>query len=79
MGAVLGVSAFRYLPFAIFCYASPALSVLYGITGFKIEKTGAPARGPGAPAPSPAGPEPYVPTTAVTSGDEPIQAQEAGE
>jgi NhaC family Na+:H+ antiporter len=30
MGAVLGVSAFRYLPFAIFCYASPALSVLYG-------------------------------------------------
>src|SRR5262249_29830496 len=39
MGAVLGVSAFRYLPFAIFCYASPVLSVLYGITGFKIEKT----------------------------------------
>ena len=38
MGAVLGVSAFRYLPFAIFCYASPVLSVLYGITGFKIEK-----------------------------------------
>ena len=38
MGAVLGVSAFRYLPFAIFCYASPAPSVLYGITGFKIEK-----------------------------------------
>ena len=38
MGAVLGVSAFRYLPYAIFCYASPALSVLYGITGFKIEK-----------------------------------------
>jgi arginine:ornithine antiporter/lysine permease len=29
MGAVLGVSAFRYLPFAIFCYASPALSVLF--------------------------------------------------
>jgi Na+:H+ antiporter, NhaC family len=39
MGAVLGVSAFRYLPFAVFCYASPALSVLYGVTGFKIEKT----------------------------------------
>lgn len=44
MGAVLGVSAFRYLPFAIFCYASPALSVLAGITGFKIEKI-APADG----------------------------------
>jgi len=26
------------LPYAVFCYASPALSVLYGITGFKIEK-----------------------------------------
>jgi Na+:H+ antiporter, NhaC family len=49
MGAVLGVSAFRYLPFAVFCYASPLLSVLYGITGFKIERTGPPAPGqPGA-------------------------------
>lgn len=47
MGAVLGVSAFRYLPFAVFCYASPALSVLYGVTGFKIEKTGPPGTSPG--------------------------------
>jgi NhaC family Na+:H+ antiporter len=39
MGAVLGVSALRYAPFAIFCIASPVLSVLYGITGFKIERT----------------------------------------
>jgi len=23
----------------VFCYASPALSVLYGFTGFRIEKT----------------------------------------
>jgi NhaC family Na+:H+ antiporter len=38
MGATLGVSTLLYLPYAIFCYASPALSVLYGITGFKIEK-----------------------------------------
>ena len=38
MGAVLGVATLQYLPFAIFCYASPLLSVLYGITGFKIEK-----------------------------------------
>ena len=43
MGAVLGVTALRYAPFAIFCIASPVLSVLYGITGFKIEKTGPPA------------------------------------
>jgi hypothetical protein len=26
--------------FAVFCYASSALSVLYGITGFKIGKPG---------------------------------------
>ncbi|WP_244929379.1 Na+/H+ antiporter NhaC [Nocardioides sp. W7] len=38
MGATLGVSTLLYAPYAIFCYASPALSVLYGITGFKIEK-----------------------------------------
>lgn len=39
MGATLGVSTLLYAPYAIFCYASPALSVLYGFTGFKIEKT----------------------------------------
>jgi Na+:H+ antiporter, NhaC family len=38
MGAVLGVSAFQYLPYALFNIASPALSVLYGITGFRIER-----------------------------------------
>ncbi|GIE95025.1 Na+/H+ antiporter NhaC [Paractinoplanes rishiriensis] len=38
MGATLGVSTLLYLPYAIFCYASPALSVLYGVTGFKIER-----------------------------------------
>jgi Na+/H+ antiporter NhaC len=27
-----------YLPFAIFCIASPLLSVIYGITGFKIRR-----------------------------------------
>ncbi|NUO61560.1 MAG: Na+/H+ antiporter NhaC [Hamadaea sp.] len=40
MGAVLGVPVLSYLPYAIFNYASPALSVLYGITGFRIEKAG---------------------------------------
>lgn len=38
MGAVLGVATLSYLPFAFFCLASPVLSVLYGITGFKIER-----------------------------------------
>ncbi|MFC7494405.1 MULTISPECIES: Na+/H+ antiporter NhaC [unclassified Nocardioides] len=39
MGATLGVGTLLYLPYAVFCYASPALSVLYGFTGFRIEKT----------------------------------------
>jgi NhaC family Na+:H+ antiporter len=38
MGAVLGVATISYLPFCIFNLASPALSVLYGFTGFKIER-----------------------------------------
>ena len=37
MGAVLGVSALHYLPYALFNIFSPALSVLYGFTGFRIE------------------------------------------
>ncbi|MFJ9517392.1 Na+/H+ antiporter NhaC [Kitasatospora sp. NPDC101801] len=41
MGAVLGVPTLSYLPYCVFNYASPALSVLYGITGFKVERTGA--------------------------------------
>ena len=40
--ATLGVSTLLYLPYAVFCYASPALSVLYGVTGFRIEKVGPP-------------------------------------
>ncbi|KAA0110294.1 Na+/H+ antiporter NhaC [Mycolicibacterium sp. P1-5] len=36
MSAVLGVSTLVYLPFAFFNFLSPALSVLYGFTGFKI-------------------------------------------
>lgn len=38
MGAVLGVSTLAYFPHAVFCWASPILSVLYGVTGFRIEK-----------------------------------------
>jgi NhaC family Na+:H+ antiporter len=40
MAATLGVATLLYLPYAVFCYASPALSVLYGFTGFRIEKVG---------------------------------------
>ncbi|HET8930737.1 MAG TPA: Na+/H+ antiporter NhaC family protein [Acidimicrobiales bacterium] len=39
MGAVLGVSTIAYLPFAFFNIASPLLSVAYGFTGFKVERT----------------------------------------
>ncbi len=34
----MGVPVFLYLPYAIFNIASPLLTLLYGITGFKIEK-----------------------------------------
>ena len=38
MGAVLGVSTLTYLPYCLFNIASPALSVLYGFTGFRVER-----------------------------------------
>lgn len=38
MGAVLGVATISYLPFAVFNIASPLLSVIYGITGFKLAR-----------------------------------------
>ena len=38
MAAVLGVPTLVYLPYCFFNIASPILSVLYGIIGFKIEK-----------------------------------------
>ena len=38
-GTLLGVATLSYLPYCVFNYASPALSVLYGITGFRIERT----------------------------------------
>jgi Na+:H+ antiporter, NhaC family len=79
MGAVLGVSAFRYLPFAIFSYASPALSILYGVTGFKIERTAPSVPGPsvpGAPVPGAPGAESREPTPAGPSADSPAPAQQ---
>ncbi|WP_064092319.1 Na+/H+ antiporter NhaC [Rossellomorea aquimaris] len=35
---VLGVSTISYLPFALFCLISPIITVLYGFTGWTIEK-----------------------------------------
>ena len=40
MAAVLGVPTFLYLPFCFFNIASPALTVLYGFSGFKIDRLG---------------------------------------
>ena len=57
MGAVLGVSALQYLPYALFNIASPALSVLYGFTGFRIEHVSPDPASGGAPPPAPSGAE----------------------
>lgn len=38
MGAVLGVPTLLYLPYCFFNIASPLLSLLYGFTGFRIER-----------------------------------------
>lgn len=38
MGTTLGVATILYLPFAFFNILSPALSVIYGFTGFRIER-----------------------------------------
>ncbi|MBL5973510.1 MAG: Na+/H+ antiporter NhaC [Candidatus Leucobacter sulfamidivorax] len=38
MGSTLGVGTLLYLPFAFFNIFSPLLSLIYGFTGFKVEK-----------------------------------------
>jgi NhaC family Na+:H+ antiporter len=38
MSATLGVATLAYLPFAVFNLASPIISLLWGFTGFKIER-----------------------------------------
>jgi NhaC family Na+:H+ antiporter len=52
MGAVLGVSALQYLPYAFFNLASPALSVAYGFTGFRVERLAPEGARPGVDAPA---------------------------
>lgn len=38
MAATLGVSTFQYAPYAFLCIISPLIAILYGFTGFRIEK-----------------------------------------
>jgi NhaC family Na+:H+ antiporter len=38
MAATLGIPTLLYLPYCIFNIASPILSLIYGITGFKVER-----------------------------------------
>jgi NhaC family Na+:H+ antiporter len=38
MSSVLGVSSFTYLPFAFLNLASPLISMIYGFTGFSMQK-----------------------------------------
>jgi NhaC family Na+:H+ antiporter len=58
MAGVLGVATIAYLPFCFFNLCSPLISLIYGFTGFRIERL--PAAGTGeettasAPAPTPA-------------------------
>lgn len=60
MSSALGVSTLLYLPFAFFNILSPLLSLLYGFTGFKIERTSETdlvTESDGAPDPSETSPE----------------------
>ena len=49
MAQTLGVATFAYAPFAFFNLLNPLVSMVYGFTGFTIERIGEPA--PTAPAP----------------------------
>jgi NhaC family Na+:H+ antiporter len=56
MAGVLGVATISYLPYAFFNLASPLIALLYGFTGFRIERVPTPDQ-PGGP-PVTALPEP---------------------
>jgi NhaC family Na+:H+ antiporter len=38
MSMMLGVSTLAYLPFTFLCLFNPIISIIYGFTGFSIEK-----------------------------------------
>jgi NhaC family Na+:H+ antiporter len=43
MAATLGVATSLYLPFCVFNLAAPIFALLWGFTGFKIERIQPPA------------------------------------
>lgn len=49
MAGVLGVATGAYLPYCFFNLLSPLISLLYGFTGFRIERIEPPAEAPGPP------------------------------
>lgn len=49
MAAVLGVPVFTYVPYCLFNIASPLITLLIGITGWRIVRLGAEARRPAPP------------------------------
>ena len=57
IAGVLGVSTFAYLPYCFYNMLNPVISLIYGFTGFKIERL--PPEGmateSNAPQPEPAG------------------------
>jgi Na+:H+ antiporter, NhaC family len=52
MSGVLGIATIAYFPYAFFNLLSPLISIVYGLTGFRIERLPTPIGGP-APVPVP--------------------------
>ncbi|HEU4571558.1 MAG TPA: Na+/H+ antiporter NhaC family protein [Candidatus Limnocylindrales bacterium] len=53
MAGVLGVATLSYLPWCFFNLASPVISLIYGFTGFRIERLPSPGAGTEQPVPAP--------------------------
>jgi hypothetical protein len=53
MAGVLGVATLSYLPWCFFNLASPVISLIYGFTGFRIERLPSPGTGAKQPVPAP--------------------------
>ena len=66
MAGVLGVATGAYLPYAFFNLLSPLISLLYGFTGFRIERTTPP---PDAENPDPSHGNRFLTVTGLISED----------
>jgi len=53
MAGVLGVATISYLPYCFFNLFSPVISLIYGFTGFRIERVPTPDASAGGPSPAP--------------------------